>query len=208
MPGVGDPVGTGIVTTLARLGGNVTGISNMVGELAPKRLATLHELVRLAKRVAVLSNPADPINEKLARDTRTAAAKLGLEARFFPVTTLAELNPIFEQVLDWGAQWAIWLQGQAAPFETTAMALAEKHRLPMMMSSPAVEGLVAYSSNSLDVFRKTAGHVDKILKGAKPGDLPVEQPTDFDLVINLKTAQAIGLKVPQSIMIQATKVIE
>jgi len=124
------------------------------------------------------------------------------------VTTLAELNPIFEQVLDWGAQWAIWLQGQAAPFETTAMALAEKHRLPMMMSSPAVEGLVAYSSNSLDVFRKTAGHVDKILKGAKPGDLPVEQPTDFDLVINLKTAQAIGLKVPQSIMIQATKVIE
>ena len=166
MPGVGDPVGSDFVTTLARPGGNVTGISNMVGELAPKRLAILHELVPGAKRLAVLYNPADPINEKLARDTRTAAAKLGLEARFFPVKTLAELNPIFEQVLDWGAQWAIWLQGQAAPFETTAMALAEKHKLPMMMGSPAVEGLVAYSSNSLDVFRKTAGHAVKILKAS------------------------------------------
>jgi putative ABC transport system substrate-binding protein len=208
MCNVGDPVGSGFVSNMARPGGNVTGISNMVGDLAPKRLAVLHELVPGAKRVAVLYNPVDPINEKLLRETRTAAEKLGLEARAFTVKTPAELGAVFQQVLDWRAQAAIWLQGQAAAYEPAAMALAEKHKLPMMMGSAAVDGLVTYTNNSLDVFRKTASHVDKILKGAKPGDLPVEQPTQFELVINLKMAKAIGLKVPQSIMIQATRVIE
>ena len=208
MCNVGDPVGSGFVTNMARPGGNVTGISNMVGELAPKRLAILHEMVPPAKRVAVLYNPADPINERLLRDTRTAATQIGLEARRFPVKTPAEIVAVFQQVLDWRAQAAIWLAGQAAPFEPAARDLAEKHKLPMMMGSSGVEGLVNYSNTSQDVYRKTAGHVDKILKGAKPGDLPVEQPTQFELVINLKMAKAIGLKVPQSIMIQATKVIE
>ena len=208
MCSVGDPVGSGFVTNMARPGGNVTGISSMLGELAPKRLAILHELVPGAKRVAVLYNPADPINEKLLRDTRTTAARLGLDARFFPVKTPAELGAIFQQVLDWRAQSAIWLQGQTAPYEPAAVAMAEKHKLPMMMGSTAVEGLVNYTSVSGDVFRKTASHVDKILKGAKPGDLPVEQPTQFELAINLKMAKAIGLKVPPTIMIQATRVIE
>lgn len=208
MCNVGDPVGSGFVTNMARPGGNVTGISNMVGDLAPKRLAVLHELVPGARRLAVLYTPVDPINEKLLRDTRTAAGKLGLEARAFAVKTPAELGAIFQQVLDWRAQAAIWLQGQAAPYEPAAIALSEKHKLPMMIGSSGLEGLVTYTNNSPEVFRKTASHVDKILKGAKPGDLPVEQPTQFELVINLKMAKAIGLKVPQSIMLQATRVIE
>jgi putative ABC transport system substrate-binding protein len=155
-----------------------------------------------------LYNPVDPINEKLLRDTRAAAPKLGLEARAFPVKTPAELGTVFQQVQDWRAQAAIWLQGQAGPYEPAAIALAEKHKLPMMIGSSALDGLVTYTNNSPEVYRKTASHVDKILKGARPGDLPVEQPTQFELVINLKMAKAIGLKVPQSIIIQATRVIE
>ena len=209
--GVGDPIGSGFVTNLARPGGNVTGLSNMAGELAPKRLEIFRELVPRAKRIAVFYNPADPVNDPQIRDIKRAAPKLGVEARFFAVKTPNNLPEIFQQALAWRAQSIMWLVGQALPYEPGSIALAARHRLPVMVaSSAAVEagGLISYAADSLDVARRTATYVDKILKGAKPGDLPVQQPTVFELIINRKTAKALGIKIPNSILVQATKVIE
>ncbi|MCE9639004.1 MAG: ABC transporter substrate-binding protein, partial [Betaproteobacteria bacterium] len=211
MSAVGDPIGSGFVTNLARPGGNVTGISNMAGELGPKRLALFRELVPAAKRIAVLYNPADPVTDPQIRDTKLSAPRLGLEARFFPVKTPADQPEVFQQVLAWRAQGIIWLQGQSGLYEPAAIVLAARHRLPAMVSNQAfVEsgGLLTYNADPVDVFRRTAVYVDKILKGAQAGQLPVEQPTQFDLVVNLKTAKSLGIKVPQSLLLQARKVIE
>ena len=211
MSQVGDPIGSGFVTSLARPGGNVTGVSNQAADLASKRLALLHEMVPGAKRIAVLYNPVDPVTEPQIRDVKAAAPKLGVEVRLYPVKTLAGLPETFNTLLEWRAQAAIWLNGQHQSYQAGTIALAEKSKLPVMVTGlPDVEagGLLAYSSNAVELFKRTAAYVDKILKGAKPSDLPVEQPTHFDLTVNLKTAKALGLKVPQSILIQATKVIE
>ena len=211
MSQVGDPIGSGFVTSLARPGGNVTGVSNQAADLASKRLALLHEMVPGAKRIAVLYNPVDPVTEPQIRDVKAAAPKLGVEVRLYPVKTLAGLPETFNTLLEWRAQAAIWLNGQHQSYQAGTIALAEKSKLPVMVTGlPDVDagGLLAYSADSTELFKRTAAYVDKILKGAKAGDLPVEQPTHFDLTVNLKTARALGLKVPQSILIQATKVIE
>ena len=211
MSSVGDPIGSGFVTNLARPGGNVTGISNMVGELAPKRLALFHELVPGAKRIAVMYNPADPVNDPQMRDVKFSAPKLGLDARLFSVKTPANLPEVFGQILSWRAQGIIWLPGQSAAYEPATIALAARHRLPVMVGNQTMVesgGLLSYSADPIDILRRTAAYVDKILKGAQTGQLPVEQPTQFDLVINLKTAKALGIKVPQSMLLQARKVIE
>ena len=211
MSQVGDPIGSGFVTSLARPGGNVTGVSNQAADLASKRLALLHEMVPGAKRIAVLYNPVDPVTEPQIRDVKAAAPKLGVEVRLYPVKTLAGLPETFKTLLAWRAQAAIWLNGQHQSYQAGTIALAEKSKLPVMVTGlPDVEagGLLAYSSDSTELFKRTATYVDKILKGVKAGELPVEQPTRFELAINLKTAQALGLKVPQAILIQATRVIE
>jgi putative tryptophan/tyrosine transport system substrate-binding protein len=211
MTSIGDPVGSGLVASLARPGGNVTGLSNMVGELGPKRLALLHELVPGAKRIAVLYNPADPVNDPQIRDMTQAAPKLGVEVRFYPVKTPANLDETFTTLLAWRARAVIWLGGQALPYQAGSIKLAAQHKLPMMSASRVdVEagGLMSYSAESVAMFRRTAAYADKILKGTPVGQLPVEQPTIFDLVLNMKTAKALGLKVPETILIQATTVIE
>ena len=211
MTQVGDPIGSGFVTSLARPGGNVTGVSNMVADLASKRLALLHEMVPGAKRIAVLYNPVDPVNQPQIRDIKTGAPKLGLDVRFYPVKVPADLPETFNTQLAWRAQAVLWLHGQQQSYQTGTIALAAKHNLPVMVGGlPDVEagGLLAYSSNAAELFKRTATYVDKILKGSKPGELPVEQPTHFELAINLKTAKALGIKVPQSILIQATRVVE
>ena len=191
--------------------GNVTGVSNQAGELASKRLSILHELVPGAKRIAVLYNPVDPINEPQIRNIKVAAPKLGVEVRFYPIKAPADLPETFTTLLAWRVQAAIWLNGLHQSYQTGTIFLAAKQKLPVMVGSlldVAEGGLIAYAADFTEIVKRTATYVDKILKGAKASELPVEQPTRFELAINLKTAKEIGLKVPQAILIQATKVIE
>ena len=208
---VGDPVGTGFVSNLARPGGNVTGISNMSGTIASKRISLLKELVPGMKRVAVLLNPVDPVTRPQIRDVERDAPALDVEARFFPVKAATELPETFRQMLAWKADAALWLSGQGTAFQPGTIALALTHRLPVMVSQRIdVEagGLLSYFPDHAELFRRTAMYVDRILKGAKPGDLPVELPTKFELAINLRSARAIGLAVPQPVLLRADRVIE
>ena len=183
----------------------------MATDLGSKRLALLHELLPGAKRIAVLYNPVDPVTEPQIREVKAAVPKLGVELRFYTVKTPAGLPDTFNTLLEWRAQGAIWLFGQHQSYQTGTIALAAKHNLPVMVGGlldVEAGGLLGFSANFAEMYKRTASHVDKILKGVKPGDLPVEQPTQFELAVNLKTAKALGIKVPQSILIQATKVIE
>src|SRR2546425_1062581 len=208
---VGDPIGAGFVPNLAHPGGNVTGISNMTGELAPKRLSIVKELVPRTKRIAVLLNPIDPVTVPQIRDMERAAPVLGVQVRFFPVKAVTQLPETFNQMLAWHADAALWLSGQANAFQRGTIELAAKHQLPVMVSQRAdVEagGLISYFPDHAELFKQTAIYVDRILKGAKPADLPVQQPTKFELAINLKTAKALGLAVPQTLLFQANRVVE
>ena len=196
---VGDPIGTGLVSNLARPGGNVTGISDMVGELAAKRLAILKDVVPSAKRIAVMFNPDDPITVPQMRDAERAAPRLKVEIRPFPVRGTGDLPETFRLMRAWRASAALWLFGQIQALQSPSIELAARHRLAVMVGTRQdVEagGLISYFPDSAGLFRRTAEYVDRILKGAKPGDLPVEQPTKFDLAINLKTARALDLAIP------------
>jgi putative ABC transport system substrate-binding protein len=203
---VGDPVATGFVSNVARPGGNVTGISNLTGELAGKRLALLQEAVPRSRRFAVLLNPADPITLPQVRDLERVAPSLGAEVRFFPVKAPEDLPETFKQMLAWRADAGLWLSGQALAYQPGTIKLAAQHRLPVMVAQRAdVEagGLISYYPDNAELFSRCAVYVDRILKGAKAGDLPVEQPTKFELAINLKTARALGLAIPQSVLVRA-----
>jgi putative ABC transport system substrate-binding protein len=203
---VGDPVATGFVSNVARPGGNVTGISNLTGELAGKRLALLQEAVPRSRRIAVLLNPADPITLPQVRDLERVAPSLGAEVRFFPVKAPEDLPETFRQMLAWRADAALWLSGQGVAYQPGTIKLAAQHRLPVMVtqrSDVEAGGLMSYFPDHNDLFSRCAVYVDRILKGAKPGDLPIELPTKFDLAINLKTAKAIGLAIPQSVLVRA-----
>ena len=208
---VGNPVADGFVSNLARPGGNVTGISNLGAELAAKRLQTLKEVLPTARRVAVLFNSDDPVTGPQIKDTERAAQELAIEVRFFPVRSEATLQSSFKDLTNWRADGVLWLSGQAAAFMSGTIDLAGKHRLPTMVLFPhevQAGGLISYYSDHRELFRRVATYVDKILKGAKPADLPVEQPTKFELVINLKTAKALGISVPPSLLARADEVIE
>ncbi len=210
MVAVGDPVGSGFVVNLARPGGNVTGISNMIAELAPKRLGILKETVPAAKRIAVLFNPDDPVTKPQMRDAERNAPALKIEIRFFPVKAAAALPDTFKQMLMWRADAALWLLGQQHAFQTRSIELAAEHRLPLMVAFPqnvAAGGLMSYTSDSLEVYGRAAAYVDRILKGARAGDLPVEQPTKFELSVNLRTAKSLGLSIPPSVLLQAVHVV-
>jgi len=211
MTALGDPVGSGFVSSLARPGGNVTGISTMSAELASKRLGVLKEVVPAAKRIAAMFNPDDPITVSQIRDAERAAPVLNVEIRFFPVRATGNLPETFKQMLAWRADGAIWILGQQQAFQTGSIQLAASHRLPLMVAhrqNVEAGGLISYISDSVELYRRTAVYIDRILKGTKPGDLPIEQPTKFELAINLKTAKALGVTISPSLLVQADRVVE
>jgi putative ABC transport system substrate-binding protein len=210
--GVADPVGQNLVTSLAHPGGNITGTSNQHPETAAKFLTLLKEMVPAAKRVAVLTNPTNSSLPLVLTEMQAAARKLRLEITVFNAKAPAEFEKAFAEIVRDRAAGLVILGDPLFTVEAGQLAtLAMKHRLPTMGGVnivPESGGLMSYGADRLDLARRAAVLVDKILKGAKPADLPVEQPMKFDLVLNKRTAKDLGLKIPNSILVQATKVIE
>jgi putative tryptophan/tyrosine transport system substrate-binding protein len=212
MTGTGDPVGAGFVTSLARPGGNITGLSLMMTELPGKRLKLLKEAMPQSTRVAVLANPAFPFSQLYVNNLTMAAHALGLSLHVAEVHSADELDPAFAAISREGAD-ALKVLSDPALLDNLlgrVVDLATTRRLPAMYNwKMYVEagGLMSYGPSLSDSHRRAATYVDKILKGANPADLPVEQPTQFELVINLKTAQALSLTIPPSIFLQANEVI-
>ncbi len=208
----GDPVGTGAVSSLARPGGNVTGLSLMSDELAGRRLSLLKETVPSATRVGVLYNPTEPPTKVEMRETEAAAAQLGLTLQPLAATSTDDLAQRFADAAAGGCDAILTFAHGFAFFHRRRIAeLAAQHRLPAMYGwreHAEVGGLMTYGPNVTATLRRAASYVDRILKGAKPSDLPVEQPTAFELVINLKTAKALGIEIPQNVMARADNVIE
>lgn len=210
MTAVGDPLGSGFVPSLARPGGNVTGISNMAADLASRRLALLKEAVPRARRIAAMFNPDDPVTVPQLRDVERAAPPLKIETRFFPVKAIADLPGTFKQMLAWRADAALWILGQHQAFQAGSIELAASHRFPLMVGlrwNVEAGGLISYTADPVEWWGRTAVLVDRILKGANPGDLPVEQPTKFELTINLKTAKALGIAIPPPLLLRADRVV-
>ena len=212
MVAVGDPVRVGLVSNLGRPGGNLTGFTNLTGQLAAKRLQLIKELLPTVTRIGVIGNPGDPSALIQIQDAEAAARELKVQLRVFAVSEAAQLEPAFEAARSWRAQALVRL---ANPTQTSLLAraieLAAKTSIPVMHSTPVdvkAGGLIGYGVDTLETYRRAAGYVDRILKGAKPGDLPVQQPTKLVLAVNLKTAAALGIKIPQAILVQADQVIE
>jgi putative tryptophan/tyrosine transport system substrate-binding protein len=210
-PTAGDPIGSGLVASLARPGGNVTGLSNQGSDLPAKRLGLLREVIPALRRLAVMAN-ADYSGGVTEREEIDAAARaLGLEVIPLPIRRVEDIASAFHE-----------LQGRAEALYTTGDPLvnaqrlrintfARVARLPTMFSQReyvAGGGLMSYGSNFLDLNRRAADYVDKLLRGAKPADLPVEQPTKFELAVNLITAKALGLEIPPTLLVRADEVIE
>jgi putative ABC transport system substrate-binding protein len=207
-----DPVATGFVSSLARPGGNVTGLSAMAPELAVKRLELLREVVPGLSRVALLWNINVAGNLLEYKQAGDAARSMRLQLQSAEVSSVDDFERAFSALKTGGAQALIVAGSGLTSANAGRIAnLAMKHRLPSMVSSRDrvdAGGLMAYGPNLAELWRRAATYVDKILKGAKPGDLPVEQPTKFELIINLKTARALGLTLPQSLLGPADRVIE
>jgi putative ABC transport system substrate-binding protein len=203
-----DPVAAGLAASLAHPGGNVTGHSGF-GELSGKRLQLLKEALPAISRVASLSEGANPFN---VRATEEVARTLGVELRTIDVATPDDIPAGFEAAAADGAEALVILPGPMfLHHRARIIALAAQYAMPAIYAEREYAddgGLLAYGQNISNVFRRMATYVDKVLKGAKPGDLPIEQPTKFELVINLKTAKALGLTVPQSLFARADEVIE
>ena len=207
----GDPVGTGLVASLARPGANVTGVSNLAKDLAAKRLELLSEVVRGLRRSAVLTNAGYPASQLEIGELQSAARTLGIEIVLFEVRRSEDIAPAFATLS--GRAEALYVIGDplvnANQMRINVLALTA--RLPTIYPQRGyleAGGLMSYGPNFLDLNRRAADLVDKILRGAKPADLPVEQPTKFELVINLITAKALGLDVPPTLLGRADEVIE
>ena len=212
MINMGDPVGSGLVKSLARPGGNSTGSSNMTAELAPKLLEMLRGMAPKVTHVAVLVNRANPANTLGLKNIQSAAQRLGVNIQPVEAGTPQEIANGFAAMARRHAGAVIVLR--EAFFEqqkSQILELVAKQRLPSIAAyGEYVEagGLMSYGRNTRENYRRAATYVDKIFKGANPGDLPVEQPTTFEMFINRKTAKALGLKIPNSMLVQATKVIQ
>jgi putative tryptophan/tyrosine transport system substrate-binding protein len=209
---VSDPVESGLVGSLARPGGNVTGLSLMHPDLTGKRLELLKEVIPKLSRVAVLSNSANPIIPPLLRETEAAARALGIQLQVVEVRGPTEFDGAFSAMTrDRAGALVVLPDGIFQNERRRIAALAVKSRLPAMYAwREAVEdgGLMSYGASVPDIFRRAATYVDKILKGAKPAELPVEQPIKFEFVINLKAAKQIGLTIPPNVLARADKVIK
>jgi putative tryptophan/tyrosine transport system substrate-binding protein len=207
----GDPVGTGVVASLARPGGNVTGLSLQQTDLAGKRLELLREVVPGLGRVAIMGNVDNPYTVLELGEVQVAAGTLGLEVATLEIRRAQDIAPAFDALKSRADALYVCTDALANTNRIRINILAVGARLPTMHGSrDYVEagGLLSYGPNFPDLFRRAADYVDKILRGAKPADLPVEQPTKFDLIINLTTAKALGLDVPSTLLARADEVIE
>ena len=208
----GDPIRTGLVASLARPGGNITGIAILTDELELKNLQLLKEAFPGVTRVAILSNPDNPVWTHALKRLQEAAPALGVKLQPLAVRDSGDLKMAFDAATRERADALLVVR------EATFLAMrqhitdfAARHRLPAIyggLTFVDAGALMSYGANVLDILRRLSGYVDKILKGAKPADLPVEQPTKFELVINLKTAKALGLTIPPSLLLRADQVIE
>ena len=208
MASAADPMGMGLIASLARPGGNITGMSSTASELGPKLLEFIRALLPATRRVAVLANADDPFGKILVREVQQGGQALGITIQAVEVRAAAEYEAAFAAMKKARAD-AVIVQGSLT--RKAAAELALKHRLPAVSFNglfPKEGGLLSYSANQDDVFRRAAYYIDRILKGAKPNDLPVEQPTRYELTINLQTAKALGITVPRELRIRADEVIE
>ena len=209
---LGDPVGSGFIKSLAHPGGNITGLANINPDLASKWLEMLLAMAPKLSRIAVLVNPSNASNIRILEELQAAGPKRGVKISRVEVRTPQEIGNAFSVMSKDKAQAFIMANGPVFSSQYRQIAeLALKHRLPSVHQARGFAeagGLMSYGASVGDQLRRAATYVDKILKGAKPGNLPVEQPTKFELIINGRTAKALGLKIPQSLLIMADKVIE
>ena len=208
---MGDPIRSGLAANLARPGGNLTGLSSGFAEgFAGKWLELLQETVPRLSTLAVIENPDTPIAGDLARDLEAMAPTRGLKFRLIEVRSAVALDRAFVQAARKAQAVLVLPDPMLVAQREEITTLAAKHRLPAMYGLREfvdAGGLMAYGPDSAAMFRRAADYVDKILKGAKPGDLPIEQPTKFELVVNLKTAKSLGITIPESILLRADEVI-
>ena len=212
MANAGEPVESGLVASLAHPGANVTGLSSLTVRIEAKRLALLRELVPTIARIAALYNMSSPANPPQWKEVETAARSLGLQAQLLDARKPEDLAAAFDLATKQHADGLIVGQeGLLQANRKRIVELAATHRLPAIYRSMEfieAGGLMAYGPSYPDLYRRAATYVDKIFKGAKPGDLPVEQPTKFELIINLKTAKALGLTIPPALLLRADEVIK
>jgi putative ABC transport system substrate-binding protein len=207
-----DPVGNEFVASLARPGGNITGLSSLAPELSGKQLELLKEIIPKLTRVAVFGTSINSGNTQTLREVELAAKAFGVKLQYLDVLSPKDIETAFRAASKGRADAVLMLPGSVLVLRRSQLAdLAAKNRLPAIY--PQTEyteagGLMYYGANTADLFRRAATYVDKILKGAKPADLPVEQPTKFEFIINLKAAKQIGLTIPQSVLFRADKVIK
>jgi putative tryptophan/tyrosine transport system substrate-binding protein len=207
----GDPVATGLVASLARPGGNVTGLSNQSADIAGKRLELLQAVVPSLRRLAIMANIASSIGVLEMREVQAAAQTLGVEVATLEIRRAEDIAPAIEALKGGADALYVVTEPLVNTNRVQINTLALGARLPTLHGQkPYVEagGLMSYGANIPDLFRRAADYVDKILRGTKPADIPVEQPTKFELVINLRTAKALGLDVPPSLLVLADEVIE
>ena len=207
----GDPIGSGFVASLARPGGNITGLTNRLADLSGKRLEVLKETIPGISRVGVIWNPETPASVIGFKETQIAAQALAVQLQSLEVRGPNDFEGAFEAATKRKAA-ALSVLSDSLMFSnrTRILELARKHRLPTMHTQSLwVEagGMMSYGTHFPDLYRRAATYVDKILKGAKPADLPVEQPIKFELVINLRTAKQIGLTIPPNMLVRADRVI-
>ena len=212
MTAAGDPLGSGLVASLARPDGNVTGMSLMAPDLGGKRLELLKEVLPRLDRVAVLWNAANPYSALVFKETQAAGQTLGLEVQSLEVRAPDDFDGAFEAARRQRPDALITVEDPLTASHRQRVAdFTAEQQLPSLhgvREFAAAGGLMSYGANLADLFQRAAGYVDKILRGAKPADLPVQQPTKFELVINLKTAKTLGLTVPLTLLASADEVIE
>jgi ABC-type uncharacterized transport system substrate-binding protein len=212
MTGAGDPLGSGLVASLARPGGNVTGMSLMAPDLGGKRLELLKELLPGLARVAVLWNAANPYPAIVFKETQAAGLTLRIEVQSLEVRSPDDFDSAFETARRQRPDALISVEDPLTFSHRKRIAdFAVADRLPSLhglREDVAAGGLISYGASLPDLYRRAAGYVDKILRGAKPADLPVQAPTKYELAINLKTAKALGLEIPATVLARADEVIE
>ena len=209
---VAEPIGTGLIASLAHPGGNVTGLTTANTEITAKRMQLLHEFVGGASRVGLLFNPEDASNLIFRKNSESGARTLGVAVRLFEAVDQRGIAAAFSRMEDERLDALMIAAGQLMDSEAKLItALAAKYRLPAIYGAPEfvdAGGLMSYSASFTDNFRRAAAYVDKILKGALPGNIPVEQASTFEFILNRRVATALGGEVPSSFLIQATRIIE